>query len=113
MAMETLACGIPTLISANTGHLDLLAMGFGHALPMGQSGRGQVAPDVMKAYGGDPLGLWGETDPDEMLQWWLRIAAERKTWCRLGREHATAVSSLSWRESMRRLLRLVEELPPR
>ena len=35
MAMETLACGVPTLISANTGHLDLLAMGIGHALPMG------------------------------------------------------------------------------
>ena len=46
MAMETLACGVPTLISANTGHLDLLAMGFGHALPMGQAGLGQVDPDV-------------------------------------------------------------------
>ena len=44
MAMETLACGVPTLISANTGHLDLLAMGFGHALPMGQAGLGQVDP---------------------------------------------------------------------
>ena len=42
MAMETLACGVPTLISANTGHLDLLAMGFGHALPMGEGGSGQV-----------------------------------------------------------------------
>ena len=46
MAMETLACGVPTLISANTGHLDLLAMGFGHALPMGQDGSGQVDPRV-------------------------------------------------------------------
>ena len=46
MAMETLACGVPTLISANTGHLDLLAMGLGHALPMGQAGIGRVAPDV-------------------------------------------------------------------
>ena len=111
MAMETLACGVPTLISANTGHLDLLAMGFGHALPMGEAGRGRVSPDALKAYGGDPLGLWGETDPDELLQWWLRIAAERKTWSSIGRKHASAVSSLSWRESMRKLLMLVEELP--
>ena len=112
MAMETLACGVPTLISANTGHLDLLTMGFGHALPMGQAGLGRVSPDVLKAYGGDPLGLWGETDPDELLQWWLRIASEREFWCCLGRKHASAVRSLSWRESMRRLLMLVEELPP-
>ena len=29
-----------------------------------------------------------------------------------GRQHADAVKSLSWRESMRKLLLLVEELPP-
>ncbi len=112
MAMETLACGVPTMISANTGHLDLLAMGFGHALPMGQAGVGRVAPAALKAYGGDPLGLWGETDPDELLQCWLKIASERETWRSHGREHAAAVRSLSWRESMRKLLTLVEELPP-
>ena len=112
MAMETLACGVPTLVSANTGHLDLLAMGLGHALPMGQAGLGRVASDVLNAYGGDPLGLWGETDPDELLQWWLRIAADRENWSRLGREHAGEVRSLSWRESMRRLLLLLAELPP-
>ena len=39
-----------------------------------------------------PLGLWGETDPDELLQWWLRIAAERENWRRIGREHASAVN---------------------
>ena len=58
------------------------------------------------------LGLWGETDPDELLQWWLRIAAEREEWRCMGRKHASAVRSLSWRESMRKLLLLVEELPP-
>ena len=112
MAMETLACGIPTLISANTGHLDLLAMGFGHALPMGQTGLGEVDSAVHRAYGDDSLGLWGETNPEELLDWWLRIAAERERWCSVGREHAGAVRSLSWRESMRRLLLLVEELSP-
>ena len=111
MAMETLACGVPTLISANTGHLDLLAMGFGHALPMGQSGSGEVDARVHRVYGGDPLGLWGETDPEEILSWWLRIAANREEWRCNGRQHADAVKSLSWRESMRKLLSLIEELP--
>ena len=63
MAMETLACGVPTLISANTGHLDLLAMGFGHALPMGQAGLGRVAPDALNAYGGDPWGFGAKPIP--------------------------------------------------
>ena len=112
MAMETLACGVPTLISSNTGHLDLLAMGFGHALPMGQAGLGQVDPRVIRAYGDDSLGLWGETDPEELLDWWLRIAANRQHWRSYGRKHADALKSLSWRESMRKLLLLVEELPP-
>ena len=111
MAMETLACGVPTLISANTGHLDLLAMGFGHALPMGQAGLGQVDPAVQRAYGDDPLGLWGETDPGELLEWWLRIAANRDEWRSHGRQYAEAVKSLSWRESMRKLLSVVETIP--
>ena len=111
MAMETLACGVPTLISANTGHLDLLAMGFGHALAMGQDGTGHVDPRVHRAYGGDPLGLWGETDPEELLGWWLQIAANREEWRCRGRQNADAVKSLSWRESMRKLLLLVEDLP--
>ena len=108
MAMETLACGVPTLISSNTGHLDLLAMGFGHALPMGQSGLGNVDPRVSSAYGDDPLGLWGETDTDELVEWWLQIAENREKWSCIGREHAYAMRSLSWRESMRKLLKLVD-----
>ena len=110
MAMETLACGVPTLISANTGHLDLLAMGLGHALPMGQAGLGRVAPDALKAYGGDPLGLWGETDPDELLQWWLRIAPNARPGAVLaGSMPVRRVLELAW--SMRRLLLLLEEPP--
>lgn len=112
MAMETLACGVPTMISSNTGHLDLLAMGFGHVLPMGQAGLGSVANEVLNAYGGDPLGLWGETDPEELLQCWLQIAADRESFYRLGRDSANAVRSLSWRESMRKLLMLLEEPTP-
>lgn len=111
MAMETLACGIPTIISANTGHLDLLAMDFGHVVPMGQSGVGKVASEDYQSYGDDALGLWGETDPEELLQWWLKIAADRHAWREIGREHATAVQALSWRQSMNKLLSLVEEIP--
>ena len=82
-------------------------MGFGHALPMGQAGLGQVDPSILRAYGDDQLGLWGETDPEELLDFWLQIAANREEWNRLGREHADALKSLSWRKSMQKLLSLV------
>ena len=78
---------------------------------MGQSGLGQVDPRVHRAYGEDPLGLWGETDPEELLDWWLRIAANREEWRCNGRQYAHAVKSLSWRESMRKLLAIVDAIP--
>ena len=63
MAMETLACGVPTLISANTGHLDLLAMGFGHALPVGYAGLGRVAPEALKLLWRRSPGALGRNRP--------------------------------------------------
>ena len=78
---------------------------------MGQAGLGQVDPSVHRAYGDDPLGLWGETDPEELLGLWLQIAANREEWNRLGRQCADAVKCLSWRESMFKLLSLVEMIP--
>ena len=108
MAMETLACGVPTLLSANTGHLDLLEMGMEHALPVGQTGLGQVAPALVGPYGGDPLGLWGETRPEELLEWWLRLAAETPIWRQRGQQGARAMESMSWRRSMAQLLQLLE-----
>ena len=57
------------------------------------------------------LGFGGETDPDEIVDHWLRIAANRDEWLQLGRLYADSVKSLSWRESMRKLLSVVDMLP--
>ena len=67
--------------------------------------------EVCRAYGDDPLGLWGETDPDELLACWLRIAENREKWHHHGQHYADVVRSLSWRQSMRKLLTLVESIP--
>ena len=109
MAMETLACGVPTQVSANSGHMDLLDLEMEHCLSVGQQGLGRVPASITNGYGGDPLGLWGETDPDELLEGWLRIAAERQHWRRIGQKHATAMQAMSWTHSMRRLLDLLEQ----
>jgi glycosyltransferase involved in cell wall biosynthesis len=109
MAMETLACGVPTQITANTGHLDLLERGMEHCLPVGQAGLGQVPATITHGYGGDPEGLWGETDPTELLDGWLRIAAEREHWRQRGQQHAAAMQTMSWGRSMHQLVELLEQ----
>jgi glycosyltransferase involved in cell wall biosynthesis len=109
MAMETLACGVPTQISANTGHLDLLERGMGHCLPVGQGGLGHVPATITQGYGGDPEGVWGETDPQELLEGWLRIAAERQRWRQRGQREAQGMQAMSWAHSMQQLIQLLEQ----
>ena len=110
MAMETLACGVPTLVSANSGHLDLLEMGMGHCLPVGAAGIGCVNSDLIVAYGRDHFGFWGETDPDELLQCWLKIASEKASWQQQGQQQAAAMQAMSWEVSMKRLMDLLKEI---
>lgn len=104
MAMETLACGIPTLLSSNTGHLDLLDLGLEHAVAVGQNGVGQVPARITKAYGGDPAGLWGETEPDELVEQWLRMKAEPRAWEQRGQRGAKAMTPFSWQHCMQRVV---------
>jgi len=75
---------------------------------VGQAGLGQVAQPLVGPYGGDPLGLWGETSPQELLDWWLRIAAEPQPWRQRGQQGAQAMEAMSWRRSMAQLLALLE-----
>ena len=108
MAMETLACGVPTVLSANTGHLDLLELGLPHALGVGAGGLGQVSEVITRPYGGDPLGLWGETDPAEIAALWRQLAADKAIWRQRGLQGGAAFGErFSWTASMNRLLSLL------
>lgn len=69
VAMEALACGVPTVLSANTGHLDLIA--DVPCYPLGE--QGPVAPDT-PGLGTDG---WGESSVDEILDALERIHADR------------------------------------
>lgn len=77
VAMECLACGVPTILSDNTGHRDLLRMGLGYRLSQKP---------------GSAWSEWGESDVDEVveaLEWAFQNAnAPRKSaqlpqWCDL------------------------------
>ena len=109
MAMETLACGVPTVLSANTGHLDLLELNLPHLIGVGNNGLGAVNKDICRPYGGDPLGLWGETDPMEVAASWRAIAADRAQWRSRGITGALKFKSFSWAASMAKLIKLLEQ----
>lgn len=109
MAMETLACGIPTVLSANTGHIDLLNMEIGHAIAVGSQGLGQVPQAITVGYGGDPAGLWGETDPEELVDTWLRIWREKEAWRQTGYREANRMRAFSWKNSMQRFVACMVE----
>jgi glycosyltransferase involved in cell wall biosynthesis len=53
VAMECLACGVPTILSDNTGHRDLLRMGLGYGLA-------QKPNEIWSE--------WGESDVDEVVE---------------------------------------------
>ncbi|KAF0112790.1 MAG: glycosyltransferase, partial [Rhodospirillaceae bacterium] len=61
VAMECMACGLPTIVSANTGHLDLVATGAPHALT-----RQKPLPVAT----GTAIGTdgWGESDVEEIVE---------------------------------------------
>jgi len=109
MAMEALACAIPTVLSANTGHLDLLELELGHAVAVGQQGVGHVPPAIARGYGGDDSGLWGETDPMVVEETLLRLWKERNDWRHRAYKEAHRMESFSWTRSMDELLSILVE----
>jgi glycosyltransferase involved in cell wall biosynthesis len=56
IAKEALACGVPCILSANTGHLDLI--GDGNCIPLTRQGRIPLA---------GPFEGWGEAHVDEII----------------------------------------------
>ena len=55
---------------------------------MKQSGLGQVDPHAHRLWRRS-VGSLGETDPEELLDWWLQVPS-RKEWKQVGRQHADA-----------------------
>jgi glycosyltransferase involved in cell wall biosynthesis len=61
VAMECMACGVPTILSANTGHLDLIQDDTVFALEEQRPGRDREASI-------DDVPGWGESSVDEVVE---------------------------------------------
>lgn len=99
VAMETMACGVPSLVSANTGHLDLLGAGAGLSLTR----QDPVAP----ANAEDGTDGWGESSVEEIVEGLERIWRDRAAAQQAGRDASAAMHRFSWRNQAGRLLEVL------
>ena len=104
MAMETLACGVPTVLSSNTGHIDLIESGIKHII--GIKGN-KVDDSISRIYGGDNRGIWGEVEPDELVKVWIDQIERKEYWKRVGREEAKELESWTWERSIEELAKSI------
>jgi glycosyltransferase involved in cell wall biosynthesis len=96
MAMECMACGVPVVISANTGHLDLIAPD--RCIPLERQ---------TPLAGPDHLG-WGESDIEEIVEALETVWRDRAAAQTLGIRGAEFMRRLTWDETARRLSEALE-----
>lgn len=102
VAMECMACGAPTILSRNTGHLDLIE--GDNCFPLLQQG----------ALGGREAAIagvagWGESDVGEVLEALERVHADRAEARRRGALGAATLSRFTWAETAKALKAAVFE----
>mgnify|MGYP002821232884 CR=1 FL=1 len=88
VAMEAIACGVPTLLSANTGHLDLLK-----DVPAVKLSQQASVPSLHATDGTEG---WGESDVEEIVHRLERVHQDWNTSRKQARLAAEAIESRSW-----------------
>lgn len=81
VAMECMASGLPTILSANTGHLDLIDEK--HCYPLYQQGPVRAVHPIVAGVEG-----WGESDVEEVLQAFEEVFRDSVEAGKRGREAA-------------------------
>lgn len=89
VAMECMACGVPVILSMNTGHLDLITEDSCYPLE-----RQRPMSGLAGGYGDVPG--WGESDIDEIVSALERPYRDRAAAAARGRAGARLVGCLTW-----------------
>jgi len=90
-----MACGIPTILSANTGHRDLIREG--NCFPLERQGR-VPEPGCQD---------WGESDVEEIVES-LETAYRERTEARArGRRGAEIIAELTWARQSEKFAELI------
>ena len=103
-AMEAMACGVPTVLSANSGHLDLIGEDNCYVL----ASQGEIRGSPLTEGFGDVRG-WGESDVDEAVELLERAYAEREDARRRGARGAETLAGLTWARTAAEMKAIVQE----
>ncbi len=101
VAMESLACGIPTLLSANTGHLDLIHPDRCYPL------RTQHQVIGNEHYRGTEG--WGESDVEEVVEQLEQVYRDRSEAQRRGTAAAQFMQNWTWEIQVQRSLKVLAD----
>jgi glycosyltransferase involved in cell wall biosynthesis len=95
-AMECLACGLPTVLSANTGHLDLIDAE--HCYPLKKQGRVDAIHPYQATQG------WGESQVDELVESLERIHGDSAEAAKRGAASVRFMEDWSWKKRFEELV---------
>ena len=98
VAMEAMACGVPCILSANTGHLDIID--GDNCIPL-------VDQSPISATGSE-LEMWRESKVEEIVVALEMVYADREEARRRGTLGAKHMKGLSWSHQTERLLGLID-----
>ncbi len=99
VAMETMACGIPTILSANTGHLDLIEPN--HCYPLKIQKAVQPTPQFIGVEG------WGESDIEEIIETLETLYQNRETAQQKGIIAAQFMQQWTWENQVNCFLEIL------
>jgi glycosyltransferase involved in cell wall biosynthesis len=100
VAMECMACGLPVILSRNTGHLDLIGDDNCYTLD-DQRPRGEFSPNFAEG--------WGESKVDEVVARLEEIYADHAEAHRRGARAAELMRRLTWEATAARMKKIVME----
>jgi len=103
VAMECMAAGVPTIVSHNTGHRDLVVTGG--CLALRAQGTVPTPSKYFRATEG-----WGETSVDEAVEALELIWHDRQAALALSAAGAEAMKDWSWSNQIDRLLALIHPM---
>jgi glycosyltransferase involved in cell wall biosynthesis len=100
VAMECMACGLPVILSRNTGHIDLIDNESCYALDdQRQSARGFAGIDGVQG--------WGESQIDEIVERLEQVYFDRADAKRRGARAAERLCHLTWQATAQKMKDIV------
>ena len=102
MAMECMACGLPVILSRNTGHNDIMIQDACYALEDQRQTRRGFA-----GYNG--VSGWGESQLDELLEQLEQVFHDRSEAARRGKNAARELAEMTWAATAAKMKQIILE----